>query len=132
MSMAQDGERVPMVFWARYTVLTAPSGGTTTYYTTPVDLLGFTDISVTCFRSKIIGGGAPTTDWTFEQSSDLVDWADLGSSFDPSGGTNVAGEAQQQNIISRRYVRLRIDITNAAADATMTLFAVGWGSRSVS
>lgn len=129
--MPQDGERVPMVFWARYTVLTAPSGGTTTYYTTPVDLLGFTDISVTCFRSKIIGGGAPTTEWCFEQSTDLVEWKDLGGTFDPSGGTNVAGEAQREHIISRRYVRLRVSITNSTDDATITLFAVGWGSRSV-
>ena len=71
-----SGERIPIVFYPRYSVLTAsPTGGSnsTTYYTTPRDMLGFSAFSVTAFRSTITGGAiAIATDWTFEESSDLL------------------------------------------------------------
>ncbi|MFN0006712.1 MAG: hypothetical protein ACKVXR_02300 [Planctomycetota bacterium] len=134
-----SGERIPIVFYPRYSVLTAspsaPATSTsTTYYTTPMDMLGFSAFSITAFRSTITGGAiAIATDWTFEESSDLNSWDPTSSAFDPgtSGNPNVGGETQRNEPIVRRYVRLKIVITSAA-DASMTLFAIGWAERTTS
>ena len=128
--MSYEGERVPLVFHPRFTTLTATSPSTE-YITTPMDMLGFNSISVTTFRTKITGSGTPTIAFAYQQSSDLVSWADLIPVFDPSGGINVAGEMNHDEPIARRYVRLKITI-ECSAEASVTLFAVGWATRTTS
>ena len=126
--MPDSGERVPVVFFPRFTALTGSGGTPTEYISTPVDMLGFTFLSVTVFRSKIVHGGLDAILFAFEQSTDLVKFVDLGSPFDPAGGPNVAAEINFLGDIFRRYVRLKVTL-DSAADNTGTIFAVGWASR---
>ena len=82
--MPDSGERVPVVFFPRFTALTGSGGTPTEYISTPMDMLGFTFLSVTVFRSKIVHGDVDGILFAFEQSTDLVKFVDLGLPFDPA------------------------------------------------
>ena len=131
--MPETGERVPVVFQPRFTALTGAAAVATTYISTPMDMLAFTLVSVTCSRSKIIGATvAPVVTFQFEQSSDLVAFVDLGAAFDPAAGLgNVLAEVNFMGDVFRRYVRLKITLDNTF-DSTVTVFAIGWAARTQS
>jgi hypothetical protein len=131
-----EGERVPVVFWPRFTALTGAAATEprpfTEYHTTPMDMLGFNQLSLTVFRSKMVtSSGTPAIEFQFEESTDLVSYAPLGTAFDPTEGVNIEGEKPFVSGIARRYVRLRVRLTGPN-DMTATIFAIGWAARTQS
>jgi hypothetical protein len=121
-----DGEKVPLVFFPRFTTLTSAA----TFWSTPIDMIEFDTFQLTCFRSVITGGGAPTITFYIQHSADLIEWTDLIASFDPSAGDNVAGTVDKNGLVERRYVRVGVAL-GVTASPSATVFAIGWAARTV-
>ena len=114
------GEKVPMVFFPRFTTFV----GNTTFSTTPIDMLGFSGFSVTAFRGKMTGT-SPSISFEIQQSADLEDWHDLETAW------NVPESTSETRVIipSRRYVRMAVIL--GGSDPSVTCFAVGYADRTV-
>ena len=121
-----EGEKVPLVFFPRFTTLTSAA----TFWSAPIDMIEFESFQLTCYRSTITGGGAPTITFYIQHSADLIDWVDLVASFDPSAGVNVPGTVDRNGLIERRYVRVGIELA-VTASPTATVFAMGWAARTM-
>lgn len=121
-----DGEKVPLVFFPRFTTLTSAQA----FWTTPIDMIEFESFQLTCFRSVITGGGAPTITFYIQHSADLIDWVDMVGSFDPSSGVNVPGTVDKNGIVERRYVRVGVEL-GVTASPVATVFVQGWAARTV-
>lgn len=125
--MPMSGEKVPMAFFPRFSTFTSIA----TYWTQPIDMIGFDEIQLTVFRSVITGGGAPTLLFYIQESADGIEWYNSVPAFDPDGtGTNIAATAQKQLLLQRRFVRMGLEILTGTAP-TVTVFAVGWASRTM-
>jgi hypothetical protein len=125
--MDMVGEKVPMAFFPRFSTFTSQ----TTFWTQPMDLIGFEQLSLTVYRSKITGGVTPTLAFKLQESADGIEWDELVADFDPAnpgGGTaNTEATEQKSALISRRFVRM--GLSQGVSDTTVTVFAVGWAAR---
>ena len=86
-------------------------------------------MSLTCYRGKIAGGGTVSCTFTIQTSTDLIEWDDVLTPFDPGTGAGTPGTQQSAFEVPRRFVR--VGVTLAGTEPTCTLFAAGWASRSL-
>ena len=119
-----SGEKVPMVFFPRFSTF----AGTNTFRTTPIDMLGFGSFSVTSWRGILIGASNTFAFW-IEESPDLETWAELGTAaFDPGANLTSVNTLTP----TQRYVRMSVILTKGATDEpTATCWAVGFAERTV-
>ncbi len=117
------GEKVPMVFFPRFSSFV----GDGSYYTTPIDMLGFGQFSVSGWRGKLLGTTSPTFGFLLQESADLESWENLdGVAWDPlEDGTDT-----KTHTPTRRYVRMAVVLaTSGGSDAQATCWAVGFAER---
>lgn len=112
------GEKIPMVFFPRFTTIT----GSLTLETTPIDMLGFGAARMTFWRGETTGGSSPVVNFKVEQSADLTKWAELLAVTDPGQD----GTALEHIVPTQRYIRGTVTMSD---NSTCTIWAVGYGER---
>lgn len=113
-----EGEHVPMSFFPRFTTLAT----TSVFWTQPVDLIGFSQIHVSVFRTSVLGGGTTVGQFLFSQSADGIEWEEF-ATLDP--GSDDTDDLDVP--IARRFVRVGFQL---AGDAPVcTVFCIGWAVR---
>lgn len=121
------GERVPIAFFPRFS--TFSSGDATTYWSQPMDMLGFESIQLEVFRSKMVGT-TPTLEFYAQDSMAGVDFDDMTTAWDPAAGSNIEAAAPKSLPITQRYVRLGLKIMGT--NPVVTVYAIGWAARTQS
>ena len=112
------GEKIPMVFFPRFTTIT----GSDALETTPIDMLGFGQAQMTFWRGEITGT-ATQASFQVQQSADLTIWEDLGTAV----VITTKGATDKGNIgPTQRYIRCTVMLDT---NSTCTIWAVGYGER---
>ena len=115
------GEKIPMVFFPRFTTIS----GTVPFSTTPIDMLGFGKSVMSFWAGEFSGGTSPNVTFKVEQSADLNEWTALGTQPSPVPGQTLVATYEP----TQRYIRCTATLNE---NVTVTMWSVGYGERTES
>lgn len=113
------GQLTPLVLLPRYTT----SAGASTFLTLAMDVTEYSSAIVNVWRGTLVGG-TPTITFTFQESSDQLNWTTCAgtnvNAYDPTQGQ----EGQSTATITKRWFRVSVAVGGTGPVATC--WAVGF------
>ncbi len=109
---------VRMVLLPRFTGLS----GETDFLTPPLNVRAFSAALITVWKSHGLGDPEAEVEFQMQESTDLVDWNDIDSSFTPSAAETEVTVARS---LKFEWVRLKATVSTTGLYPCITVWGVG-------
>jgi hypothetical protein len=116
------GELVPWVLVPRF----APFAGAGTYHGAAQDVSAFQGGTLTFWRGKLLGSGAPTVRFSVQGSTDTQDWSELLHQFAPNFWFDPGEDETQVVAVPLLYKWLRVTVQLGGTTPAVNAWATGF------